>query len=92
MESKPFLVTLIIILALIIPMAFIFRPIKQFPLNYYFAFGCVILVLLFFLPFLNADWTIGNKILGALGLPFVGAAVWVVGFVLADYKIIDRLF
>jgi hypothetical protein len=92
MESKPFLVTLIIILSVIIPMAFIFRPIKQFPLNYYFGFGCAVLVLLFLLPVLHEDWTIGTKILGAFGLPIVGAGVWVIGFVVADYKIIDRLF
>ena len=92
MESKLFLVVLVIILALIIPMAFVFRPIKQIPLNYYFAFGCGVLVLLFLLPFFHADWTIGKKVLGALGLPVVGAVVWVIGFVVADYKIIDRLF
>jgi hypothetical protein len=91
MESKTLLTTSVILLVAMIPFAFILRPLKP-GLELYLLTGCLISIALFLLPFFHINWSVLRRIFIAFSLPMIGVVVWCIGFVMADYKIITRLF
>jgi uncharacterized membrane protein YccF (DUF307 family) len=72
-------------------LAFVFRPMQK-GLDYYVLSGWIVLIVIFFLPYFNGQFSVVKKILMSFGMPCLLFVVWCVGFLMADYKIITKLF
>jgi hypothetical protein len=72
-------------------LAFIFRPMEK-GLDYYVSCGLILIMSIFFVPYFNDQFGILKKVLMSLALPCLLFVVWCVGFLMADYKIITKLF
>jgi hypothetical protein len=91
METKTLTGVGIAIVVVTFLCAFMLRPMKK-ALDYYLLAGVILLLIMFVVPYFHAHWSVGRKVLISLLSLIVEAGVWVVGFILAGYRIIDRLF
>lgn len=61
-------------------------------LNIYVAAGFITYLIFILLPFFEKNWSIGRRIVHCTVMIVVFPMVWTMGFMLADFRLIDRLF
>jgi hypothetical protein len=91
MKTNSFSIIILSLLAVTLLLAFIFRPMQK-GLDYYVLSGWIVVMMIFFLPYFNGQFSVLKKILLSFALPCLLFVVWCVGFLMADYKIITKLF
>jgi hypothetical protein len=91
MDTKTLAGLMIAAVVVTLVIAFIFKPMDR-GLDYYFVGGIILVVIIFVIPYFHITWGVGKKVLISVLVSTGLVGVWVLGFVIAGYKIINRLF
>jgi hypothetical protein len=91
MQTDTLTIINLILYAVIIAGAFILKPLAR-GLDYYLLLGVILTIVIFVLSFFHANWLLWKRLLIAASYSAGSVIVWIIFFVVANFRIMTKLF